>query len=36
MWRLWVLVLVGPVWAEGDFGEEDAGYLQRRWDDLEG
>ena len=36
MWRLWVLVLVGPVWAEGDLGEEDAGYLERRLDDLGG
>ena len=34
MWRLWVLVLVGPVWAEGDLGEEDAGYLEQRLDDL--
>ena len=36
MWRLWALVLVGPVWAEGDLGEEDAGYLQQRLDDLGG
>ena len=36
MWRLWVLVLVGPVWAEGDLGEEDAGYLEQRLDDLGG
>ena len=36
MWRLLVLVLVGPVWAEGDLGEEDAGYLERRLDDLDG
>ena len=26
MWRLLVFVLVGPAWAEGDLGEEDAGY----------
>ena len=36
MWRLLVLALVGPVWAEGDLGEEDAGYLERRLDDLGG
>ena len=36
MWRLWVLALVGPVWAEGDLGEEDAGYLEQRLDDLGG
>ena len=36
MWRLWMLVLVGPVWAEGDLGEEDAGYLEQRLDDLGG
>ena len=36
MWRLLVLALVGPVWAEGDLGEEDAGYLERRLDDLVG
>ena len=36
MWRLLVLVLVGPVWAEGDLGEEDAGYLEQRLDDLGG
>ena len=34
MWRLLVLALVGPVWAEGDLGEEDAGYLEQRLDDL--
>ena len=36
MWRLLVLVLVGPVWAEGDLGEEDAGYLEQRLDGLRG
>ena len=36
MWRLLVLALVGPVWAEGDLEEEDAGYLERRLDDLGG
>ena len=36
MWRLLVLILVGPVWAEGDLGEEDAGYLEQRLDDLGG
>ena len=36
MWRLLVLMLVGPVWAEGDLGEEDAGYLEQRLDDLRG
>ena len=36
MWRLWVMILVGPVWAEGDLGEEDAGYLEQRLDDLRG
>ena len=24
MWGLWVLILVGSVWAEEDLGEEDA------------
>ena len=36
MWRLWVLVLVGPVWAEGDLGDEGTGYLEQRLDDLGG
>ena len=36
MWRLWVLMLVGPVWAEGDLGDEDLGYLEQRLDDLGG
>ena len=34
MWRLWVLMLVGPVWADEDLGEEDASYLEQRLDDL--
>ncbi|MDE2807421.1 MAG: hypothetical protein OXN90_03305, partial [Gemmatimonadota bacterium] len=36
MWRLLVLALVGSVWAEGNLGEEDAGYLEQRLDDLGG
>ena len=34
MWGLWVLILVGPVWADEDLGEEDASYLEQRLDDL--
>ena len=35
MWRLWVLVLVNPIWGEEVFIDgEDVGYLERRLDDV--